>query len=683
MLRILVPLATGIVIDRVWHVWWAPLVLLGLALVLYIILIASAKQPQQRQHLRPWFIVPLSLMALSLGWIAAFIHHPPQLSPVQLSGRVLTGRVTNLDFTDFSMRLTLDVLDSDLPQCKVLVSTRGCDYTMRAGDLVAWPAHLEEVGNLGNPGEMDYATYLLDSHGIRYQQHLPLSQVQRIGHHPTLLSRMDNNRRRLQLMVFNSRLSPATQAFVSAMLLGDSGYIDKTTRQEFAAAGVAHVLALSGLHVGIIALIIWWLLFPLDYLGLTKPRLVITLCAIILFALFTGLSPSAVRATVMTGMVFASFILYRRSAALNSLALAALIILVFSPSSLYSVGFQLSFLTVAALLVFTRLPQSLEIRHSWVKRIISTVLASLVAMLATMTLTAYYFHTVSMMSVLTNLLILPVLPILMILGAIFLLVTAAGMEWTALDRALDGLYQYIHGTAAAANAVPMGHFQAVYVSVWGVVASFVIMALVAAWLYLRNYRYLLSAGVVLALMLVHSLWLDAHIPRRGMVIFNAFSSTPILYYNNGMGYVWTPDDEEADSASFAQFYAGFLARYRIHQLQFVSTGDTLRLSGAWIQPPYALLMGRRLLAVGSGSWRHMTAERRLTLDDIIVTKRFHGTAATLQRLYNFDRLIFSGGHYDLSPLRHECDSLGITYYDLSSCGAIHFTTESHNVPDKE
>ena len=83
------------------------------------------------------------------------------------------------------------------------------------------------------------------------------------------------------------------------------------------------------------------------------------------------------------------------------------------------------------------------------------------------------------------------------------------------------------------------------------------------------------------------------------------------------------------------------------------------------------------MAVGSGPWRHMKAAQRLTLDDIVVTKRYHGTAATLQRLYDFQRLILSGGHYDISPLRHECDSLGISYYDLGK-GALIFTKIEHS-----
>ena len=430
------------------------------------------------------------------------------------------------------------------------------------------------------------------------------------------------------------------------------------------------MLSLSGLHVGFIALIIWWLLFPLDYLRLKKLRLVVTLAAIILFAVFTGLSPSVVRATIMIGFVFASVLFYRRSVSLNALAMAALLILVFSPSSLYSVGFQLSFITVCAILLFARVPEALTSRFKWVNYLTSTVITSLVAMVATMALTAYYFHTISFMSVLTNLMILPVLPIFMVLGALWLLVLSSGLRCDVLDWCLDTLYRYIHWSSSAVNAIPGSHLNGVYVSAFGVVASFVILALVALWLYRGGYRYLLMAGCVLAILLGHSLWIEARTPRQGVIVFNSYSSTPLMYYDNGKGYVWTPDDEDPDSATFSRYHAGFLARQGIHDLTFITRNDTLQLQGAMIRPPYAFLMGKRMMAVGSGKWKHMTADRQLTLDHVIVTKRFHGTATQLQKLYDVHSLIVSGANHDLIPLRHECDSLGIKVHALGEDGAF-------------
>lgn len=665
----------GILLHRYWHCWWGPIVLIGTSIIGYLLLSYGSRSPAGRLRWRSFFIIPLAIVSLSLGWLAAMIHCPPHLTNQQRANRVLTGRVTDLHYTDFSMRMIIEVLNNDLPRCKVLVSTRGCDYTMQAGDLVQWEASLAEMAPLGNPEEMDYAAYLLDGQGIRYQQHLPVRQIEKVGYSPTLLTRMATARQDISRKVFNSRLSTPAQRFVTALLLGNSSYIDKATRQEFSLAGVAHVLALSGLHVGFIALLIWWLLFPLDYLRLRKLRLVITLAAISLFAVFTGLSPSVVRATIMIGCVFASVIFYRRSVSLNALALAALIILVFSPSSLYSVGFQLSFITVAAILLSADLPVALTSSHRWVNRLSATVIASLVAMLATVALTAHYFHTVSLLSVLSNLLILPVLPVFMILGVLFLLVTAAGLHWSFLDWAIDILYRFIHQATIIVNGIPGSHVGNVYVSSTGVVLYFIIVALAVSWLYSRRYRYLLAAGFTLAVLMAHSLWIDYHTPRRGLVIFNAFTSTPLLYYQDGTGYIWVPDDEETDPAVFSRYYSGFIARYNISRLVMVPPDTLIQHEAALLQPPYAHLMGRRILAVGSGKHKNDTVDKPMRLDDLIVTKRFHGSAASLRELYGFQRLVISGAMYDAATLIKECDSLAIPYVNLAD-GALVITNDS-------
>lgn len=670
IIRILFPFVLGILLHRLWCCWWIPLSLIIVSVIGYVSLSRKARSPQERLNLRHAYIIPLVVAALALGWLCAIIHCPPHLDDDQRSERVMMGRIAEMDYTDFSMRLYLDVLDSDLPRCRVLVSTRGCDYTLKAGDIISWPAALHEVGNMGNPYEMDYAGYLLDSKGVRYQQHLPVRKIKLVGHRSSFLSRMADVRHNLELQVLNSRLSMGTKQFVVALLLGNSGFIDKVTRAEFSAAGVAHVLALSGLHVGFIALIIWWLLFPLDVVGLKKYRLLITLAAITLFAVFTGLSPSVVRATLMIGFVFASLIFHRRPVSINALLTAALVILVLWPSALFSVGFQLSFITVGAVLLFARVPECIKSRYKWVNYLSSTVITSIVALLATVALTAHYFHTVSLMSVLSNLLVLPVLPVFMVLAALFLLVTAAGMEWLLLNHALDAIYRYIRWAAGAVNSLPMSHLSGVYVSTFGVIAYFVVMALVVMWIYRRHFGYLLASTCALAVLLGHSLWMDSKIPRRGAIIFNSFSSTPVMYYNNGKGYVWPPDDQEPDSAAFSRYYSGFLARHGIDDLHFVTDGDTLRLDDVLFRPPYAMLMGHRMMAVGGGNRKNLTATSLLDLNDIIVTKQFHGSAASLQQLYRFDRIIISGALYEHQALERQCDSLHLDCYNIARRGAL-------------
>lgn len=128
-LRVLAPFAAGILAHRLWHCWWAPMLILAAAICSYLIFNHKSKAPEKRLAFRPVLVISLAVAALALGWLAAIIHCPPKLNVEQRTERVLQGRIVHLDYTDFSMRLDIDVLDKDLPRCKVQVSTRGCDYT--------------------------------------------------------------------------------------------------------------------------------------------------------------------------------------------------------------------------------------------------------------------------------------------------------------------------------------------------------------------------------------------------------------------------------------------------------------------------------------------------------------------------------------------------------------------------
>ena len=670
-LRVALPFSLGIIAHGAWHSWWPVLLLIGLSVVGYLLIAWAGRSPEQRLRWRHYFIIPLAVAAMALGWMAALIHCPAHMQPQQMQNRLVIGRIVELEHTDFSTRMTVMLLDKDVRGNKVLVSTRGCNYALRAGDVITWQLALREVGNMGNPDEMDYAAHLIHVKGIRYQQHLPISKIHKAGHKASLSTRLAGTRRQLASLVFNSLLSVRAQHLVAALLLGESGLIDPVTRQDFSSAGIAHVLALSGLHIGIIALIIWWLLFPLDYLRLKWLRLMITLAFIVLFALFTGLSPSVMRSAVMTAVAFIAVVIHRRSSPLNSLCVAALAILLFAPFSLYSVGFQLSFTTVAAVLLFHDLPSECRTGIRLVDSLAATAFTSLVAMMATIGLVAHYFHTVSVASVITNLLVLPVLPFFMILGALFLLVSAGGMRWALLDRVIDTVSGYIHGTATMVNSIPLLHTSGVYVSTVALIAYFVIIILLVLWLVERRYSCLLAAAFALMVTIAHSLWIDMRTPTRGLVVFNSYNSTPVFYYDQGEGFLWVPDEADADVAAFSRYHSGFLARHGIHDVTLIDHDTVLTQEQALFKPPFAHLMGKRLLEVHSNRRMLTQVSGRIILDALVITKRYHGKITKLKEMCDCGNLIISGAMptSSLQPLLAEADSLGIACHALGRDGA--------------
>ena len=443
-------------------------------------------------------------------------------------------------------------------------------------------------------------------------------------------------------------------------------------RDSFSRAGVAHVLALSGLHIAVISLIIWFLFFPLDYIRGKKIRLLLTLIALIAYDVLTGLSASVIRSTVMIAFVFMSQIFYRKSSPLNSVAAAALAILVFNPSSLYSVGFQLSFITVSSLIIFY---QAFELKHPQNKILnyfYTIIVSSLVAMVTTIILTSYYFNVMSLIAVISNVLIMPFIPVFMVLGAFAILLLAMGGGIAGLSQAIDWIVDAIETMAGWMFTIspPSG---SVYVTWVAVLVYYSVLFLLFLWIYKRNARMLLAAGVVMIIGVVFGLVKDSMAPRRGLVIFNSFNSTPVLYFNGNEALLWVPDvPNDYDVENFKRWNRAFLAHHRIDSIIMVDNAKC-QLPGAVFDPPYANVMGTCIMAAGKGKWKNYIREDSVALqfDVALVTKGFHSQISRLKELIICDTIVLSGGIYEEEnvTLDRECKSSKIPFYNIKQSGA--------------
>ena len=223
-------------------------------------------------------------------------------------------------------------------------------------------------------------------------------------------------------------------ATVGALTLGYKQELDPQLKKLFQASGAAHVLAVSGLHTGIIYGVLIWLL---TFGGRLKPQYenrigrwclsLVVIAAMWGYAWLTGMTPSVVRAVLMVSVYEIGRMAYRQAFSLNTVATAAFIILVVRPTDLWSVSFQLSFAATAAIIIlcsgFT------YIRFPALRYLITVLLVSLAAQLGTLPLTMYYFGQFSNYFLLTNLIVLPLATLLVPCG---LLTVAFGGCWAGL-----------------------------------------------------------------------------------------------------------------------------------------------------------------------------------------------------------------------------------------------------------
>lgn len=256
--------------------------------------------------------------------------------------------------------------------------------------------------------------------------------------------------------------SQETIALAHGIMLGDKSQLSPEMISSFRTAGMSHLLAVSGLHVGIIMSLIWLLLKPVEWVLLllssfTKvgcrvgsPMLyyasgnIVRIAIIVIMGLYVwkiGAPPSAVRATVMLSLCLLGWMFHRPSSAPRCLLFAALLLIAWDPWIIYHVGFQLSFLSVSGIFLFR--PWLNDRNIPWIFR---AVLLSIAAQSLTIPVVAYYFHQVPFLGWLQGLLVVPLMPLflsLLLLVAItrcsmFLILVEALRGWMVWVAEITG-----------------------------------------------------------------------------------------------------------------------------------------------------------------------------------------------------------------------------------------------------
>lgn len=239
---------------------------------------------------------------------------------------------------------------------------------------------------------------------------------------------------------------------LSALTLGYNGDLDKETRDAYSVAGISHVLALSGMHMGILWFLLNGLLRPLSVMHLKWLKSVSILFFLWTFAFMVGLEASVVRAVVMCMLMELSLLSGGKPLSMNSLSIAAFFMLLYHPFYLYDVGFQLSFVAVASILFFySPIYHSLAIGNRMGRWIWGMMSVSIAAQLGTAPLVMYYFSSFSVYFLLTNLIAAILVPII-IYGAVLMVMFAPWVKLQSyvirlLNGVVSGLNQMVEWTS--------------------------------------------------------------------------------------------------------------------------------------------------------------------------------------------------------------------------------------------
>lgn len=274
---------------------------------------------------------------------------------------------------------------------------------LREGDQLFFSSRMEFISNKGNPGEFD-AVHYWRSKGVQRIGFLSEDDFKLIASEdPPFFKSLFRQASSYLGNVLSTFLSDSELSVAKALVLGDKSMLTQETKAQFSNAGAMHVLAVSGLHVGIVMYLLISIFGRFPRIFSRNGAFLLAVILIWIYAGITGFSPSVLRSTFMFSVLVLGQLVSKKSDGLNTLFLTAVVMLLLNPLLLYDIGFQLSYLAMIGILNFYKpISELLNIKNKWLRKMWEGTAVGIAAQLTTVPLTLYYFHQFPNYFALTN-----------------------------------------------------------------------------------------------------------------------------------------------------------------------------------------------------------------------------------------------------------------------------------------
>lgn len=299
------------------------------------------------------------------------------------------------------------------------------------GDQIQLKGRFQTISKPILPGDFDYNRFLANR-GIYFSSYVKTDDWQTLNQtdKSLVVHRLAAQKRQYFSYIIEENVSEQAQGLIKAISLGQKSDLEHTTKTAFSKAGIMHILAVSGLHVGIVWTLIAFLLNPIRKLkpSVKTYTIILEIACIWAFAFITGFAPSVQRAAFMFSLMAISKINQYEKDSINLVIASAVILLLFNPHLLFEVGFQLSYSAVLGIiLLYPKIYPLIYCKNKFANTIWQVEVVSFAAVIGTAPISIYYFHQFSLVFPITNLIAIPAAYIL-VAGSILLFIVG-GIAW--------------------------------------------------------------------------------------------------------------------------------------------------------------------------------------------------------------------------------------------------------------
>ncbi len=536
------------------------------------------------------------------------------------------------------------------------------------GDVMVVKGFPQRVPGPSNPHAFDYQKFL-SYRNVFHQDFLSQEDVAVAGNQsPNELFGLAIAIRQWALKEIHKYIKGSQeQAIVSALVLGVTDELDDDLLRAYATSGAMHVLAVSGLHVGIIYWIILFFLKPLKNVRLGKwLTTCVTLFILWSYALVTGLSPSVLRAVTMLSFMAVAIPIQRRTNIYNTLGATAFCLLLINPYLLMSVGFQLSFLAVFGILyLFPRIYFLWTPASGFVNTIWKVTCVSIAAQLATFSLGLLYFHQFPVYFMVSNLFVIPGAFLIVVSGILVLATSPFPIIATGIGYALSFAVKILNIMIFFIDSLPMSKIDNVYINeiqCWCLILFLVMLLAMIAY---RKIKFLYASFffvVVFSLMQWQGYWKSQQEVKLTVYAINGHSAIDLMAHGDVYSLVDWALQKDENMVHF-NMGNGRLAGF----VNSVSQGDAMPFVKNFKGCRLILWHNRRLLQIFEKDFE-FTAE--FPVDFLIISNDAIKSLRNVVGVVTFKTLIVDGSNafYVAEKLMKESEKLNINIHSTRHQG---------------
>ncbi len=550
---------------------------------------------------------------------------------------------------------------------------------LKAGDLLVFKAIVSNLKPSGNPHEFDYSKYLYYQSVFysAYINHKSWKILTHNGLHPLL---MWSYKLRDKLLNLFSKIGMKGDeyAVASALTIGDKANLDAEIKRAYISSGAMHILAVSGMHVG---LLYWVTNLFLSFFNRIKHgkyfKLVILFFVIWMYALITGMSASVLRATVMFSFVIAGQASSRKINIFNSLAASAFFLLLWNPYNLVDAGFQLSYLAVLSIVTLYPLIYKLLVFENWTANQIWSITAcTLAAQIGTFPLSIYYFHQFPNLFLISNLIIIPFSTLIIYYSILLIISFFSEVLLNFLGYVFNWLVWALNKIVLYIDQLPFALWKGLYINQFEMVIIFAIIIACTLFLVQKQIVFLRSTLVFVLLLVGSKFFTSFQYIKKQEVVFYNYQKNTVFQFRNGQSSVWLVDsiDDRIKNMIKQTSYAELIRDVTVLKLDSViqATSKLGKYFGGilWIKGSYIQVKSKRIF-IPDKSTKLISVDNKLPVDYVVMRNTIY-KPNNIQNFIAPKTIIFDGtvAKYKVDKITKYVVNKGITVYSMANSGAI-------------